>query len=385
MKWLLPEAIEDVLPGEAAHIERLRRALLDLFAMHGYQLVAPPLLEYEEALRTGSGSDLDPLTFKLVDQLSGRTMALRADTTPQVARIDAHLLGRRGVARLCYCGSVLHTRPMGLFASREPLQIGAELYGHAGIEADIEIVRLLAAALVGLEVRAGRIDLAHAGLFRALAAGGEVPAARQEELFTLLRQKDVPALRAALVGIAEPWRSALLALPDCYGGPTALTLARRHLPETPAITQALDDLARLAAAIDSLPVGFDLADLRGYHYHSGAMFAAYADGAAGAIALGGRYDHIGAVFGRQRPASGFSLDLKMLARLIAPVSVGGAILAPWPGDAATAAEIARWRAAGERVLLELPGHEGTWCEAGCDRRLVRHGDGHWTIEPLKEK
>ena len=384
MKWLLPEAIEDLLPAEAAHVERLRRLLLDEFGRQGYQLVAPPLLEYEDSLLTGSGCDLDHMTFKLVDQLSGRTLGLRADMTPQAARIDAHLLNRRGVARLCYCGSVLHTLPTGLFASREPLQIGAELYGHAGIEADIEMLRLLARVLKLSEVPESRIDLGHVGLFRALAEGAALSAEAEQEIFHLLRQKDVPNLRGLLSAVAEPWRSALLALPDCYGGLTALTLAHRIMPNLPAIERALDELQRLAEAISDLPVGFDLADLRGYHYHSGAVFAAYCRGAATVVAQGGRYDHIGASFGRERPATGFSLDLKCLARHAVAAPLEGAILAPWPIDAATGQEIDRLRAAGYTVTLELPGHQGTWREAGCDRRLVRR-DGGWTIEPLKEE
>jgi len=382
--WLLPEAIEDLLPEEARQVEALRRRLLDEFARHGYQLVAPPLLEYVESLLTGSGRDLDLRTFKLVDQLSGRTMGLRADITPQVARIDAHLLNRKGVTRLCYCGSVLHTLPAGLLASREPLQIGAELYGHAGVEADSEIIRLLARAL-GLAGVAGlRIDLGHVGLFRALVS--DLPAAVQEEVFAALQAKDVPTLRALVADLAEPVRSALLALPDCYGGAEALERAAQWLPATAEIEGALEALHRLAADLADLPggpVGFDLADLRGYHYHSGVVFAAYCDGVPGALALGGRYDQVGRSFGRGRPATGFSMDLRDLARLAPPAANRGAILAPWPEDEQLHAEVERLRDRGETVVLALPGHAGTWREAGCERRLARRGT-EWIIENLEE-
>lgn len=381
--WLLPEAIEDLLPEEARRVEALRRSLLDEFDRHGYQLVAPPLLEYIESLLTGSGRDLDPRTFKLVDQLSGRTMGVRADTTPQVARIDAHLLNRRGVSRLCYCGSVLHTLPAGLLASREPLQIGAELYGHGGPEADSEIVRLLARALELAAIATTRIDLGHVGIFRALISGAGVAAEAAEEVFAALQAKDVPTLAALARTMAEPLRSGLLALPELYGGVDVLGEAERRLPAMPAIESALATLRRLAADLADLPIGFDLADLRGYHYHNGVVFAAYCDGAPGAVALGGRYDGAGEAFGRARAATGFSMDLRELARLSPRPARAGAILAPWPEDAQLHVEIERLRGRGETVVLALPGHDGTWREAGCDRMLVRRGT-EWIIETLKE-
>jgi ATP phosphoribosyltransferase regulatory subunit len=385
-RWLLPEAIEDLLPDEARRVESLRRDLLDEFERHGYQLVAPPLLEYVESLLTGSGRDLDLRTFKLVDQLSGRTMGLRADITPQVARIDAHLLNRKGVARLCYCGSVLHTLPAGLLASREPLQIGAELYGHAGPEADSEIVRLLARALDLAAISAPRIDLGHIGLFRALAAESGLAGDVEQEVFAALQAKDVSTLRELVAAVPEPARSGLLALPDCYGGAEVLDEAARRLPTTPEIQAALDTLRRLAvdlADLPNVPVGFDLADLRGYHYHSGVVFAAYCDRAPGALALGGRYDKVGQSFGRGRPATGFSIDLRDLARLAPPSMACGAILAPWPEDRELHSEVERLRDRGETVVLALPGHDGTWREAGCDRRLSRRGN-EWIIETLEE-
>jgi ATP phosphoribosyltransferase regulatory subunit len=385
-RWLLPEAIEDLLPEEARQVEDLRRRLLDECARHGYDFVAPPLLEYVDSLLVGSGGDLDLRTFKLVDQLSGRTLGIRADITPQVARIDAHLLNRRGVARLCYCGSVLHTLPAGLLASREPLQMGAELYGHAGPEADSEVIRLLARMLQLAAVAATRIDLGHVGIFRALVAG--LPVEAQEEVFAALQAKDVPTLRQLAAPLPEPARVALLALPDCYGGrEEVLAKAEALLPGTPEIAAALATLRRLAADLADLPhvsIGFDLADLRGYHYHSGVVFAAYCEGAPGAVALGGRYDNVSRSFGRDRPATGFSLDLRQLARLSPGSERRGAILAPWPEDAPLQAEIERLRDRGETVVLALPGHEGTWREAGCDRRLSRRGPD-WVIENIEEE
>jgi ATP phosphoribosyltransferase regulatory subunit len=381
--WLLPEGIEDLLPEEARAVEILRRRLLDEFASHGYQLVAPPLLEYLESLLTGSGRDLDPRTFKLVDQLSGRTMGVRADMTPQAARIDAHLLNRVGVTRLCYCGSVLHTLPAGLMASREPLQVGAELYGHAGPEADSEIIRLLARAFELAGVSATRIDLGHVGIFRALMVEAGVTADAGQEIFVALQTKDASTLAVFAQTMPEPVGSALLALPELYGGVDVLDEAARRLPATPAIKSALATLRRLAADLAGLPIGFDLADLRGYHYHNGVVFAAYCDGAPGAVALGGRYDNVGEAFGRARAATGFSMDLRELARLSPRAESSGAILAPWPEDNEVHEEIERLRGRGETVVLALPGHEGSWREAGCDRQLMRRGT-EWIIENLKE-
>ena len=381
-RWLLPESIEDILPLEARRIERLRRALLDEFVLHGYELVMPPLLEYVESLLTGSGHDMDLRTFKLVDQLSGRTMGIRADITPQVARIDAHLLNRKGVARLCYCGSVLHTLPSGLTATREPLQVGAEIYGHVGIEADVEVVRLLAQALEIAGVTTSRIDLGHVGVFRALSARGGLEAELEQELFAVLQAKDMPDLRELVMNVAEPVRSALLALPECYGGMEALQRALKLLPGDVEIAQAVQDLEKLAAELVDLPVSFDLADLRGYHYHSGVAFAAYCTGHPGAIALGGRYDKVGKAFGRGRPATGFSMDLRELSQLAAEPVLPRAILAPAGGDSGLRKAVAELRAGGNVVIEALPGHEGTWGEVGCDRRLVLR-TGKWIAEKIQ--
>lgn len=381
-RWLLPESIEDILPLEARRIERLRRALLDEFVLHGYELVMPPLLEYVESLLTGSGHDMDLRTFKLVDQLSGRTMGIRADITPQVARIDAHLLNRKGVARLCYCGSVLHTLPSGLTATREPLQVGAEIYGHVGIEADVEVVRLLAQALEIAGVKTSRIDLGHVGVFRALSARGGLEAELEQELFAVLQAKDMPDLRELVMNVAEPVRSALLALPECYGGMEVLQRALKLLPGDAEIVQAVQDLEKLATELVDLPVSFDLADLRGYHYHSGVAFAAYCTGHPGAIALGGRYDKVGKAFGRGRPATGFSMDLRELSQLAAEPVLPRAILAPEGGDSDLRKVVADLRAEGNVVIEALPGHEGTWGEVGCDRRLVLRS-GKWIAEKIQ--
>jgi ATP phosphoribosyltransferase regulatory subunit len=378
--WLLPEFVEDILPPQAQAIERLRGRLIELFRVYGYALVIPPMLEYIDSLLSGTGQDLDLRTFKLVDQLSGRTMGLRADMTPQAARIDAHLLAREGVTRLCYCGTVLHTKPRGLNATREPLQIGAEIYGHGGIESDLEIQRLLRAALEACGVGGVRLDLGHVGVYRALVRHGGVPAALEPDLLDALIAKDRPALAVAAAALPAPTRQALMLLPELYGGPEVLDRARGALPRLPEIDAALDDLAALAAE-NGVAIGIDLADLRGYHYHTGVMFAAYCDGLPSAVALGGRYDEVGKAFGRARPATGFSMDLRVLAQLGQAPVARGAILAPFVKDAALARKVESLRGAGEVVIADLPGHEGTRDELGCDRRLVRRGDG-WEVEVI---
>lgn len=383
MRWVLPDHIQDALPSEARQLETLRRRLLDAFRVRGYQLVMPPLLEYLDSLTTGAGQDLTLRTFKLIDQLSGRSMGVRADMTPQVTRIDAHLLNRQGVSRLCYCGSVLHTLPSTLTATREPLQLGAELYGHAGIEADVEILRLLAEVLRLAEVPASRIYIGHVGLFRALAARVGLVPEQEQELFALLQAKDVAALRTVLADVAEPVRSALLALPGLYGGVEVLDRAAACFPQDAEIDALLGELRKLAGSLADLPINFDLSDLRGYNYHSGIVFAAYGAESPAALALGGRYDRVGEAFGRARPATGFSLDLRELVwRLPSPAPSAGSVLAPYSDSTDLASEVAALRARGEIVVSALPGHENTWNEAGCDRQLVRRGD-RWAIVPLQ--
>ena len=365
-RWLLPEHIEDVLPEEARAMERLRRAILDLFESHGYELVAPPMLEYLESLLSGTGRDLDLVTFKLVDQLSGRMMGVRADHTPQVARIDAHLLNRQGVARMCYCGSVLHTVPAGMTKMREPIQIGAELYGHAGIEADEEIVRLMIAALAAAGLARVHIDLGHPAIFRAMARAAD--ADRLEELFHAVQQKDASAA------------GELAVLTSLNGGIEVIGRARSELPKLAQIARALDELDRLAARCTApgVEVSVDLAELGGFNYESGLTFAAFAPGSPDAIARGGRYDEVGASFGRARPATGFTMDLRQLAGLAAPGARRGAILAPCAEDAALQQAIDRLRGEGEIVVVDLPGHEASRDELACDRRLEKK-DGKWRV------
>jgi ATP phosphoribosyltransferase regulatory subunit len=383
-RWLLPEYIEDILPAEARKVEALRRRILDLFQAHGYELVMPPLLEYLESLLTGTGHDLDLKTFKLVDQLSGRLLGLRADITPQVARIDAHLLNRKGIARLCYAGSVLHALPSGMMRTREPLQIGAELYGHAGVESDVEIQALMVKALRAAGVSEMHVDLGHVGVFRSLMRRFRIEAERESELFRVLQTKDLPTLRELLSGLAPQLQEALLLLPELYGGVQILRLARARLPAHPEISTALDQMERIARDLrDVVEVHcFDLAELRGYHYHSGVVFAAYARGLPNAIALGGRYDEVGAAFGRARPATGFTMDLRELVAVGPSVAAAPGILAPYrPGDAALRGRIEKLQSQGESVIVDLPGHEDTRAELNCDRVLVLR-EGRWQVEPL---
>jgi ATP phosphoribosyltransferase regulatory subunit len=251
-------------------------------------------------------------TFKLVDQLSGRMMGVRADITPQVARIDAHLLNRKGVTRLCYCGSVLHALPASPGGTRELIQIGAEIYGQAGLAGDLEIQALLCRALAVAGVRGARLDLGHVAVFRAIVRAARVAAALEGELFEALQKKDVPGLRQLARNLDSKTRSALALLPELYGGPEVLALAAKKLPRIPELTRALATLRALAKACP-IPASFDLAELRGYHYHSGVVFDAYCEGVPGAIARGGRYDQVGRAFGRLRPATGFSINLRSLA------------------------------------------------------------------------
>ncbi|MGN4072468.1 ATP phosphoribosyltransferase regulatory subunit [Burkholderia gladioli] len=377
--WLLPENIADVLPSEARKIEELRRRLLDRFRSYGYEMVMPPLLEYLESLLTGGGNDLHLRTFKLVDELSGRTLGLRADMTPQVARIDAHLLNRQGVTRLCYAGNVLHTRPRGLHATREQIQIGAELYGHAGLEADLEVQQLMLDALRLTGIGTIRLDLCHAGVLNALFSRDAVAAARGETLYGALAGKDVPLLNELTEDLGPDTRAALRALPHLYGDASVIDEARRQLPALPEITRALDDLAQLVAQVQGAEVAIDLADLRGYAYHSGAMFSAYVDGVPNAVARGGRYDHVGQAYGRARPATGFSLDLREIARISPIEARGTAILAPWRQDEALRVAVAALRDAGEVVIQALPGHDHVLDEFACDRVLVEQG-GAWLVQ-----
>ena len=384
--WLLPEHIADVLPAQARRIEELRRALLDRARAYGFELVMPPLLEHLESLLSGTGRELDLKTFKLVDQLSGRMLGLRADTTPQAARIDAHLLNREGVTRLCYCGPVLHTRPAGLSATREPLQFGAEIFGHAGLEADLEATELALDGLAAASVEPLVIDMADARVLRGVLAGVPLDAARLQDIVSALSDKDEPALQQASASLAAETRGALAALLRLYGGDEVLSVARTQLPDRPLVRAALDQLQWLAShlrnAYPRLKVGFDLSDMSGYAYYSGARFAIYGAGSSDALARGGRYDEVGAVFGRNRPAVGFSLDLKALAEVAGPSPAPTAIRSPWGEDPALRAAMRRLREAGETVLAVLPGHEPEAQAFDCDRELVLLG-GQWVLRAIE--
>lgn len=379
--WLLPEYIEDILPPYARQAESLRRRLLDLFDGYGYELVCPPMIEYLDSLLTGAAGDLDLKTFKVVDGLSGRMMGVRADITPQAARIDAHLLNRQGINRLCYAGPVLHAKPDGLMSSREPYQVGAELFGHAGIEADREILQLLLAALAATSVAPVRVSLGHVGLFRALVAQAGVSGEAERALFRALRAKDGPDLDQLTAGLATTWREAFMHLPELYGDAGVIASARSVLPDLAGVRQALDELDALLAINHGADLSVDLSDLRGFGYHTGAVFAAYVGGQAQAVALGGRYDHAGAVFGRARTATGFSLDLRRILASLPDPARRSAVMAPLLDDADLQARIAALRAEGERVIVELPGQSAYRGESGCDRQLVRQAD-EWKIIAL---
>ena len=383
--WLLPEYIEDVLPAEALRIEVLRRKLLDLFKVHGYQYVIPPMLEYMESLITGAGHDLDLATFKVVDQLTGRLMGVRADMTPQAARIDAHLLNHQGVTRLCYAGSVLRTKPDGLALTREPLQIGAELYGHAGIESDIEIQRLLIKALQAIGVDEIHLDFSHVNVFGSLIEASNVDAQLEQDLYAALQSKDQPAVAALTKALDHATREALLHLTELNGDQSILAKASQVLPATPAIKKALESLQQVSRAIDQLgaSVSFDLSELRGYHYHSGIVFAAYAKGYKGPLALGGRYDEVGQSFGRARPATGFSLDLRGVVSALPPAQSNMAIYAPVSADPALANKIASLRNEGRVVIEALDGADADLNELNCNQTLEHYNSGWHVVDVVR--
>jgi len=379
--WVLPDHIADVLPSEARHIEELRRELLDTARGYGYELVMPPLLEHLESLLTGTGEALDLRTFKLVDQLSGRMLGLRADTTPQVARIDAHLLNRRGVTRLCYCGPVLHTRPDRPHATREPLQFGAEIFGHAGLEADLEALLLALDCLRATRVGPLTVDMADARIVRALLEGVAADARALEKLHAALAAKDASELAALTRDFPAHSRQGLAVLLSLYGDVSVLDEAARVLPDTAGVREALAAMRWLASQVEGAQVSFDLADLRGYAYYTGTRFGIYTPGASDALVRGGRYDEVGAVFGRNRPAAGFSLDVRELVGVVAARPLKAAIRAPWGEAPELRSMIATLRGRGETVVCVLPGHESEVDEFHCDRELARQGDG-WTVRAL---
>ena len=388
-RWLLPEGIEEILPQQARRIEQLRRRLLDLYASWGYDLVLPPMIEYLDSLLTGTGHDLDLQTFKLTDQLTGKLMGLRADMTPQVARIDAHTLKKDCPTRLCYIGSVLHTRPDGFAGSRSPIQVGAELYGHSGSESDVEVFRLMLETLRQSDIRDLYFDLGHVGIYRQLVRAAKLSAEQQGELFDALQRKAIPEIEQLLGNSAVDKKIAkgLLGLANLNGDESVIDEARRLLGFAgDGVGQALDNLQAVAqqikAAEPAIPLHFDLAELRGYNYHTGVVFAAYVPGRGQAIAQGGRYDEIGKVFGRSRAATGFSTDLKTLIDLGDTDSASpGAIYAPNEDDASLRDRIEQLRRQGERVISALPGDNSDPQQLGCDRQLVRDGKA-WQITQI---
>ena len=374
-RWLLPENISDVLPREARRVEQLRRALLDLYRGYGYELVIPPLIEHAESLLTGTGNDLDLRTFKLTDQSSGRLLGLRADTTPQVARIDAHILNRQGVVRLCYAGSVLHARPLHPLAAREPMQVGAELYGLGGVAADVEVLELAVASLHLAGLRSVRLDLGHTGVVRGILQLSPLPTSLVDDLLASLNAKDVPALQQQSIALSSEVRAALLGLTRLNGGREVLHDARRKLPQSAPITAALDELQAIVERCSADDVSIDLSDLHGYRYKTGVTFAVHTAGSASEVLRGGRYDDIGKAFGRARPAVGFSIYLRELAELAAD-NPPHAILAPADADQRLRALIAQLRAAGEIVVqsLESETDRAEESEFIFDRAIERRGD-----------
>jgi ATP phosphoribosyltransferase regulatory subunit len=384
-RWLLPEGIEELLPPQAERLETVRRDLLDLYRTWGYELVITPFIEYLESLLTGTGSDLDLQTFKLTDQMTGRTMGIRADITPQAARIDAHQLCRESPTRLCYIGTVLHTRTDGLAGSRSPLQIGAELYGHSGPESDVEILRLMLETLGRTGVGDVYLDLGHVGIFRGLAHRAGLDARQEAALFDALQRKAVPEIEALLDALAVDDTIIRMfgTLPE-LSGDEVLERADRVLAdagdEVKLALANLRDVAELVrSALPNVPLHFDLSELRGYHYHSGVVFAAFVPGRGREIAVGGRYDRIGEVFGRARPATGFSADLRTLLQLGSPSPSArepnrGGYLAPWSDEPSLKALIADLRAAGHRVICVLPGQQAGAREMGCDHVIEWEND-----------
>jgi len=389
-RWLLPEGIEELLPEPAARLEQLRRELLDLYRGWGYQLIIPPFVDYLDSLLTGSGHDLDLQTFKLIDQMSGRLLGLRADMTPQAARIDAHGLQREAPSRLCYLGTVLHTRPDGFASSRSPMQVGAELFGHAGAESDVEILQLMVETLGLTGIEDVYIDLGHVGIYRGLAHDANLDTEQEAFLFDALQRKAIPEINEFLgtLELSTAQRERLAGLATLNGDRDVLNRARDLLAgsgdSVMAALENLEHIAELASRrLPDVTLHFDLAELRGYQYQTGVVFAAFVADRGQEIARGGRYDDIGKVFGVARPATGFSTDLRTLMELGKrqwPKQKGG-ILAPADDDAVLAETIASLRAKGEIVIQQLPGQAGNVAETGCDRVLQWDGS-QWMVKSL---
>jgi ATP phosphoribosyltransferase regulatory subunit len=389
--WLLPDGIEEILPADAKHLESLRRRLLDMLACWGYELVIPPFIDFLDSLLTGSGHDLELQTFKLTDQISGEMLGVRADMTPQVARIDAHHLKHEWPTRLCYYGTVLHTRGDPLEKTRSPMQIGAELYGHAGIDSDIEVIRVMLEMLALTGLLNVHLDLGHVGIYRSLSRQAGLSPAQEGELFDVLQRKARPELSELIdsYALGDDLKSMFLALPLLNGSAEILSKAHQVFAKADTeLKQALADLetiaARLANIFPSLPVSFDLAELRGYHYHTGVVFAAFTSAVGREIARGGRYDNIGGVFGRARPATGFSADLKLLAALSSAserIEPESKIFAPCLDDVALAEKVRDLRVAGHTVIQQLPGQSGDGAAMGCTAILEQENQT-WFIRNL---
>jgi ATP phosphoribosyltransferase regulatory subunit len=387
-RWLLPEGVGELLPTEAEQLERARRELIDLFYSWGYELVIPPLIEYLESLLTGVGTDLELQTFKLTDQLTGRLMGVRADITPQVARIAAHRIKRKGTIRLCYIGSILHALPQGLGGARNPIQMGAELYGHGGVESDLEILRLAVEALDRIGIKQVHLDLGHVGIFRDLVVQAGLSSEQEYILFDALQRKAHDEIEAMLQnnGVRPQLWRMFSALTDLNGGREVITEAEQVLAGS-GVEQALTTLKKVAVLaaeyLPSLPIHFDLGELRGYRYHTGLVFAAYIPGRGQAVAQGGRYDDIGRIFGRAQPATGFSIDLKELITLGGSSAPCRRIYAPWSKDADFEREVARLRQQGEQVVYGFPGAASDSQELGCDRELVLQA-GQWRVMEMRK-
>ena len=383
-RWQLPDGVEEVLPARAAAVERLRRQLLDLYRSWRYQLVIPPLMEFTESLLIGLGSDIDLLTFKMTDQLTGRTLGIRADMTPQVARIDAHSLAQEGVSRLCYAGSTLHTQPKSLMASRSPIQVGAELYGDNSLAADVEVIELMLETLAVAGLDTLSLDLGHTGVYEAVLASAQLSSDIEADVFDALQRKSIPDLEIVLREVDESTASTVIALSSMHGGEQVLTSAREYFfSRAPRAVEAIDDLLAVAADIrqrmPALDIYFDLAELRGYHYHTGIVFAAYAPGHGQALANGGRYNNVGEVFGRARPATGFATDLKALMGLLPEQELTtGAISLPAGDEPELLAKAKALRAEGEIVINSL----STEIDPRCNRQLVKERD-EWVVKLLE--
>jgi len=390
-RWRLPEGIEEVLPVDAKRLEILRREALDLFESWGYRQVMTPMIEYIESLFVGAGHDLDLQTFKLVDQITGRLMGLRADITPQVARIDARHSVEGIPARLCYLGTVLHTQSDHLEKTRSPFQVGAELYGHAGSASDLEVIRLMLALLASIGLEDIHLDLGHVGIYRGLVGQAGLNPSQEAGLFDILQRKAAPDLQDFFAAnpINPDSQRMLSALIELHGDASVLPEAARQLAEAgDEVKQALDELETIALALvrafPTMPIHFDLAELRGYHYHRGIVFAAFMDGYGRELARGGRYDGIGQAFGRARPATGFSADLKVLAKLAGSQEDSFAqrsVFAPAVEDASLGGEIASLRTEGWYVIQELAGQTGGAEAMACRYELIKL-NGAWELSPV---